>query len=274
MACSIGNTLLTITAFLVPAAMGACQWASLRQMTDTYIESQTFGELDPSLLPAGRGVIYKENDKVVDIKTGLLSKSLKVDFAHTIIDQTECASFTKLVVADAKNPYVIGTQIFYNDTADGILTTDVVDVIVTGAGTGDAPAQILDHVAVEDWSSLGRDNQDGRDVLRAVADVYLDLWTDPSKIGSVPFARGCSRLEGSRFVADSCTAGLDLPGPENTSPPQPNTNRRYVIDESVGAVSVFSSFGSLENAPASHEFRIVGGKLYYVHQIIAAPLKA
>lgn len=259
------KALVTTAAFL-PTALGACQWASLRQMTDTYIESQTFGELDPSLLPAG--VIYKENDKVVDIKTGLLSKSLKVDFVHTIIDQTECASFTKLVVADAKNPYVIGTQIFYNDTVDGILTTDVVDVIVTSTENSQFDAaQVLSHVEAENWSSLGRDNQDSRDVLKAVADGFLDLWSDSSKISSVPFARGCSRLEGSRFIADSCTAGLGLPEPGTS---RGNTNRRYVIDETVGAVSAFSEFGSLENAPASHEFRIVGGQLYYVHQMVAA----
>ncbi|KAM7190881.1 hypothetical protein V8F33_009192 [Rhypophila sp. PSN 637] len=235
-------------------------------MTDTYIESQTFGELDPSL--ASEGVIYRENGKVVDIKKGLLSRSLKVDFSHTIIDQTECASFTKLVVADAKNPYVIGTQIFYNDTVDGLLTTDVVDVIVTTTDNSQFDAaQALGHVEAEDWSSLGRDNQDNRQVLKAVADGYLDLWSDSSKISAVPFARGCSRLEGSRLIADSCTAGLALPEPGTS---RPNTNRRYVIDESVGGVGVFSDFGSLENAPASHEFRIVGGKLYYVHQIVAA----
>ncbi|KAK4215540.1 hypothetical protein QBC37DRAFT_312343 [Rhypophila decipiens] len=263
------SAVLLVAAFL-PAAFGACQWASLRQMTDTYIESQTFGELDPSL--ASEGVIYRENEKVVDIRKGLLSKSLKVDFSHTIIDQTECASFTKLVVVgDAKNPpgYVIGTQIFYNDTVDGLLTTDVVDVIVTTADDSQFDAaQALSHVEAEDWSSLGRDNTDSRQVLQAVADAYLDLWSDSSKIGAVPFGRGCSRLEGSRFIADSCTAGLPLPEPGATS--RPNTNRRYVIDESVGGVSVFSVFGSLENAPASHEFRIVGGKLYYVHQMVAA----
>ncbi|KAM7220341.1 hypothetical protein V8F06_004307 [Rhypophila decipiens] len=262
------SAVLLVAAAFLPAAFGACQWASLRQMTDTYIESQTFGELDPSL--ASEGVIYRENEKVVDIRKGLLSRSLKVDFSHTIIDQTECASFTKLVVADPG--YVIGTQIFYNDTVDGLLTTDVVDVIVTTTTDDNNSqfdaAQALSHIEAEDWSSLGRDNTDSRQVLQAVADAYLDLWSDSSKIGAVPFARGCSRLEGSRFIADSCTAGLALPEPGTSS--RPNTNRRYVIDESVGGVSVFSDFGSLENAPASHEFRIVGGKLYYVHQMVAA----
>jgi hypothetical protein len=42
------------------------------------------------------------------------------------------------------------------------------------------------------------------------------------------------------------------------------TNRRYVIDETVGAVSVFLTFESL---PDSHEFRLEGGKLRYVHTL-------
>lgn len=262
---SIGN-IIFILAALTPSALAICQWGSLRQMTDTYIESQTFGELDPSLLP--KDVIYKENNKVVDIKKGLLSNSLKVDYSHTIVDQTQCATYTKLVVADAKNPYVIGTQLSYNDTDDAELTTRLVDVIVTTTGDSwfDA-AQTLDHVQAEDWSSLAREDQDTREALRAIADAYLDLWSNSTNVGSIPWGRPCSKLEGSRFTADSCTAGLSLPEP---GAGQPNTNRRYVIDESVGAVNVFCEFGSLGNAPDSHEFRIVGGKLYYVHQLVAA----
>jgi hypothetical protein len=53
-----------------------------------------------------------------------------------------------------------------------------------------------------------------------------------------------------------------------------NTNRRYVIDESVGTVSVFSDFGSLANAPDSHEFRVEKGKLRYVNRIVATAARS
>lgn len=260
-----GNAVFILAA-LAPSALAVCQWASLRQMTDTCIESQTFGELDPSLLP--NGIIYKENNKVVDIKKGLLSSSLQIDYLHTIVDQTQCATYTKLVVAYAKNPYVIGTQLHYNDTVDAELTTSLIDVIITTTGDSQFDAaQTLDHVKAEDRSSLAREDQDTREALRAIADAFLDLWSNYTNISSVPWGRPCSKLEGSRFTADLCTAGLSLPEPGTA---RPNTNRRYVMDESVGAVNVFCEFGSLGDAPDSHEFRIVGEKLYYVHQIVAA----
>ncbi len=42
-------------------------------------------------------------------------------------------------------------------------------------------------------------------------------------------------------------------------------NRRYVIDESVGAVSMLLEFGGFGNAPDSHQFRIEAGKLKRIH---------
>ncbi|KAK3313383.1 hypothetical protein B0H66DRAFT_565967 [Apodospora peruviana] len=272
--------ILTLTSLLLgllpstTAQAQACQWGSLRQMTDTFIESLTYGELDPSLELSS--ISYRENDKpfAIGSPSSILSKGpLQVDFTHTIIDQPSCASFTKLVVTDPKTgPYVIATQLFYNATSDAELTTNVVDVVVTTKGDYQFDAsQTLEHVMSEDWAALDRDQLDDREVLQGVADAYLDLWSGGS-LSAVPFGRPCSKLEGSRYTADSCTAGLNLPSGDGgmMAGRTPNTNRRYVIDQSVGAVSVFCSFGSLGGAPDSHEFRVLGGKLVYVHQIVAA----
>ena len=42
-------------------------------------------------------------------------------------------------------------------------------------------------------------------------------------------------------------------------------DRRYVIDESLGVASLFLEFGSIGNAPDSHEFRVESGKLRFIH---------
>ncbi len=39
-------------------------------------------------------------------------------------------------------------------------------------------------------------------------------------------------------------------------------DRRYVIDETLGTVDIFLTFGSI---PDSHEFRVEKGKIRYVH---------
>ncbi len=75
----------------------------------------------------------------------------------------------------------------------------------------------------------------------------------------MPWGRPCARLEGGSYTgnggpSDKCDVGI------------PNgvalTNRHYVIDETVGAVDVMMTFASL---PDSHEFRVEGGKLRFVH---------
>jgi hypothetical protein len=43
-------------------------------------------------------------------------------------------------------------------------------------------------------------------------------------------------------------------------------NRKYVVDETLGAVAVFLTFGQNE-LPDIHTFRIEKGKLRYVHTI-------
>jgi hypothetical protein len=54
------------------------------------------------------------------------------------------------------------------------------------------------------------------------------------------------------------------------------TNRRYVIDETVGAVSIFHSFPWLDagipvdpGTPASQTFRVEGGKNRFIHEVTA-----
>ena len=46
------------------------------------------------------------------------------------------------------------------------------------------------------------------------------------------------------------------------------TNRRFVIDEEAGSVSVFLWFNGENGMADSHEFRVEGGKLRYVHAIM------
>lgn len=65
---------------------------------------------------------------------------------------------------------------------------------------------------------------------------------------------------GKGLPTDSCTPGI----PSNHSQ-APNTHRRYVIDEAMGSVSIFCLWEHMMNAADSHEFRLEGGKLRYVH---------
>lgn len=72
-------------------------------------------------------------------------------------------------------------------------------------------------------------------------------------------------LDGSLYTP--CEAGIPADGGAHP----PASSRRYVIDETLGAVNVMSVLGHLGGdgvaVADSHEFRLEGGKLRYVHAI-------
>jgi len=247
-------------------------------ITDTYAKSQQRGEIDP-LLTASNSTIYRENAVTTPITSGLLSKPMNVDYSRTLIDQGNCATYTELIITDPRNPHVVGTQIrFRPTTANGKLEVVLIDSVVATTGhEGFNATGTLRGVEGQRWDSIARANQPNREGLKAVADVYLDLW-DNTNTSSTTNTTGtgtevvlvydtpCVRLQGGELVTESCVP----PVITSQGVKGANTDRRYVIDETVGGVSVFSSFGSKGGVPDSHEFRIVEGKVQFVQQILAA----
>jgi hypothetical protein len=78
-------------------------------------------------------------------------------------------------------------------------------------------------------------------------------------------------LEGSVYTAvgeaESCEIGLEADGGGEGG--KGITERQFVVDESVGSVSVLARDGRLGDAPTVFEFRVVKGALRYVHQFTA-----
>jgi hypothetical protein len=249
------------------AVLARCQYTVLRSSTDEYLDSQKYGEL--SELFAKPGITYIENNIVTDIKASILGKPLKIAFDRTLIDQDSCATFTEIIVTEgASGPWVIGTQLRFNESTDGDarVTADSIDVVASTVGDLLFNAtETLKYSEKERWWPIDDiDNRATRDQLKEAADAYLDLWTNAS--APVPWGVPCNRLEGGIYTGngtaeDSCKVGV----PETVQ--APNTNRRYVIDDSAGSINVLFTFGALGNAPDSHSFRIENGKLRYVHTI-------
>lgn len=137
------------------------------------------------------------------------------------------------------------------------LVTDAGDWLFNATGT-------LYWATREDWSPIPEARRDSRAVIKAGADAYLDLFSNKSTV--VPWGTPCARLEGGSYTGqgrptDSCNLGVP-------SRVVYMANRRYVLDETVGAVDVFLSFGDCTTGrPDSHEFRLEGGKLRFIHTI-------
>jgi hypothetical protein len=250
--CAIGAS-----AVLAAPAQSAvtCTREALKAAADSYIAAQASGSLT-AFTALSDATTYTENYKAASIGTGILSQGLKLDHNRTSIDTTQCATYTELIITDSKHPYVIGTQMHFADGAKvtkmETIITDKGDWLFDAAGT-------LKWASQEDWGTIPEAKRDSRAVIQAAADAYCDIFND--KTVKVPWGTPCARLEGGSYTGrglptDKCDVGI------------PNgvklTNRRYVIDETVGAVDVFMTFAAL---PDSHEFRVENGKLRFVHTL-------
>ncbi len=250
-------------------ARAECSREMLQKLAETYVEAQSTGR--PALVPLAAGAYYGENDLPVDIAEGILAQALEVDFTRSFHDTTQCATFTELTAAANPHPYVIHTRMEATD--DG--TVSVMESVVTDEDDWVFGADAhLAQTRVEDWGEIPEDQRDRRGVLKAAADAYINNWGDPDL--PVPHGTPCARLEGRIYTGSrdpqgqTCTMGA-FPQPIQTG------SRRYVIDETVGAVSIFHKFSWIDaglgpyhpGTPASQTFRIEGGMNRYIHEVTA-----
>jgi hypothetical protein len=223
----------------------------LQEAADRYVASVKSGTMT---LDIGT---YSENFNTANLKKGIHSKPIKVSLNRSLLDTTACATYTELMAPENSPPMVIGTQMRYSDGK-----VNKMETLFNTKENGwlADPAITFQHASKEKRDIIPEGDRSSRATIKAVADAYFDRFSNISVI--IPHHNPCERLEGKMRVYPDCTAGI----PNN--PTMKMTNRRYVIDEAFGTVSVFLNFGG--SMPDSHEFRVEGGKLRYVHAITVA----
>ena len=252
-------------AVLAPAVSSAqisCVRGGLQRAVDLYIAAQSSG--DPSSMPLAAGLGYIENMELSDIDDGLISTPLVIDHHFSLLDPDSCQTFTEVIVTDEDNPYVIGTRLRVNH--DKIAEVEILWT-TTGYWLFDADAY-LQYSSTEDWGPIAPDERDSRGTLVSAANAYLDAFLE-GKIDLVPWGFPCVRVEGGAYTGrgspdDSCEVGV--PSGVNIA------NRRFVVDEVIGAVVAFCTFGAGSpgggsGAPDTHLFRVENGKLRYAHTL-------
>jgi hypothetical protein len=250
-------------ALLAPAAsfaQVACTRDGLQAATDLYLAAQ--GKGDPSGMPMAPGLAYIEDMELVDIKAGVIQKAMKIDFHRTLIDPATCQTFTEVIVTDKANPYVLGTRLRVNHDKIAEIESQVTK-------PGDWLFDVNNYYKWspgEDWGVIPAGQRDSRDALEAAANAYLDAFLE-KKLDLVPWGEPCNRTEGGIRTGkglpnDSCTVGV--PAGVNI------VARRFVVDETIGAVVAFCTFG-VGGLPDSHLFRLEKGKLRYVHTLTHVP---
>ncbi|TGJ88488.1 hypothetical protein E0Z10_g376 [Xylaria hypoxylon] len=255
-----------VCASLAGQVAAACSRATLQEVTAAYVLAQTGG--NPTLLSLATNTSYAENDKPVDITKGVLSQPITIDFNRSIYDTTQCATFTELTAASSKHPYVIHTRILLD--GDGIKVTKIESVVTD---SGDWAFNATGHLywtRQEKWEPIPKSQRDSRAVIQAAGDAYLNQWGNSTL--PVPLGAPCARLEGGGYTgqsnpsANTCGMGA-FPQPLKVA------NRRYIIDEELGAVDVFNNFPWLEatkpdgGVPSTNFIRVEHGLIRYIHEV-------
>ena len=252
-------------ALLAPSAGFAqvsCTRQGLQHAVDLYIEAQTKG--DTSGLPLATGLGYMENVAPADIGSGLINTPMKIDFHRSLLDTDTCQTFTEAIVTDKENPYVLGTRLRVNH--DKIAEIEI--LWTTKGYWGFNADSYLKYSSAENWDPIPAGARDTRGTLVAAAGAYLDAFLE-GKGDLVPWGYPCNRTEGGMHTGkgapdDTCQVGV--PSGVNIA------NRRFVVDELIGSVVAFCTFGAGSpkggsGAPDTHLFRVENGKLRYVHTL-------
>jgi hypothetical protein len=252
-------------ALLAPAVVSAqisCTRGGLQRAVDLYIAAQSGG--DTSGLPLAAGLGYMENAAPADIDAGLINMPMEIDHHRSLLDTATCQTFTEVIVTDEENPYVLGTRLRVNH--DKIAEIEILWT-TTGYWLFDADAY-LQYSSTENWDPIPADERDTRGTLVGAANAYLDAFLE-AKIDQVPWGFPCVRIEGGAYTGtgspdDSCEVGV--PSGVNIA------HRRFVVDEVIGSVVVFCTFGAGgpdggSGSADTHLFRVENGKLRYVHTL-------
>lgn len=127
----------------------------------------------------------------------------------------------------------------------------------------------MTRASLENWDPIPAEKRDTREVIQAAGDAYFNRFNNVSF--PVPFGTPCARLEGGAYTdsrgSGNNTCGLGLPSRLTV------TNRRYVVDEEMGAVAIFLGFPGLDRSvaekamPDSHLFRVESGQIRYIHTV-------
>ncbi|KAF1962568.1 hypothetical protein CC80DRAFT_487992 [Byssothecium circinans] len=234
-------------------------------MSASLLNAQSKGQ-PSTLLSLSPNLTYTEQFHPRPLNTSILATALNITSHRSFYDPILCTAFTQYIVLSPTHPYVIGTRI---ESADGLNVTKI-ETLVTDEGDWlfNATAYAL-YDGREDWGEIPPERRDSRDVIKNAGDAYFERFKNVSV--SVPFGTPCARLEGGAYTdrtgnGTGNTCGLGLPSNITV------VDRRYVVDEVYGVVNIFLGFPGLDRAspepgPDSHTFRVVGGKIRYIHTI-------
>jgi hypothetical protein len=240
-------------------AQAVCTRAELQAATASYIAAQSGG--DVTKMAFAEKAEYLENMMPIGKGEGLWNTALPIALSRSIHDSTRCKTFSEVIVTEGDHQYVVGTRLYL----DGGKITRI-DSLVTDAGDWLFNANAyLKYASAEDWSAPAAADRTPAMALINGANNYLDLFSD--KFEQIPWGIPCARLEGGAYTNrdNDPNASCEIGIPAGILY---IVNRDYIVDEELSVINVYCRFGnSTSGMPDSHTFKMLSGKLRYVHTL-------
>jgi hypothetical protein len=229
-----------------------CTRDSLTAAAESYVAAVEAGETTPMAL--SDSATYVENMSPSSFTESVWTTPLAVAFHRSLLDTETCQTFTEVIITEGGHPYVIGTRL----KLDGPNISEV-ESLVTDEGDWLFDAdRYLQYSSQEDWDVLPAEQQNTRDELIAAANAYFNIFSDPDTV--VPWGTPCTRLEGGQgYTGSTCDVGI----PTGIT----FADKRFVVDRDIGSVVGLVRFGGPGGLPDSHLFRVISGKIRYVHTL-------
>lgn len=214
---------------LLPVAPAFAQAACDRGDLETMVRNYLAAQTsgEPLKVPFADFTQLIEQGEIGSMSGGILSTPLRIELSRSLYDVPTCTTFTELVVTDPAHPYVVVARLQYAGRDNPIAADRVNDVELVVADADDAP---FDAAA-----TLRRLRSEGWDAIPAAA-----------------------RTARPALIA-AADAYLDALG-------ERPAERRYVVDDGLGAVAVISRVGA-DQLPVSHLFRVEQGRARLVHAV-------
>jgi hypothetical protein len=260
--------ILSTLALLAWSVAADCSRSTLQEVAKKYLD--TISQDGFNLTLANTTIAYTENYKAMDIRAGALARAIKIAHNRTLLDSPGCAIYVEIIATDNKPQYHIGTQIHPSGSAteiETIVSSDQSQFRMLLNPTGSLNKTLKEEKA-GGRSVIANAKRDSRGTLKQAADDYLDLYNNRYNNESrVQFAPGCTLIKTRYQGVVPCTSQIPRPQDESGR----LVDRRYVIDETVGTVEVFTKFKSMW--VDAYDFRIERGKIRYIHIISGGDLR-
>ncbi len=199
----------TAPAWPPASAPGSTRWRSA--MSSRRAAATWAGSISPDK------VDYSENRKPRDIRAGILARPLRIDHSRSLLDTTQCATYTELVVTDPRAPLC-------DRHADALRRREAGQYGLGRHRQGRLGLQCQMDAPLRAEGRHGA-HRPGRSATAARSsrrppDAYLDRFGDNKIV--VPWGAPCRRLEGGvstgkDLPTDTCNLGMPDGGREGCS---------------------------------------------------------